>query len=119
MTGRSSTPSRPPAGVRAEDPYPGDVLGERIGTCLDTTVLLASALEHVGITPVLWIASGHSFLGYWRGPDRGLPDAASTQIAVPANAVDLELMGVLETTLVTRERRPPRDLVRRARQAPK
>ena len=38
---------------------------------------------------------------------------------MPANAVDLELMGVLETTLVTRERRPPRDLVRRARQAPR
>ena len=72
-----------------------------------------------GITPVLWIAYGHSFLGYWREPERGLPDAASTQIAVPANAVDLELMGVLETTLVTRERRPPRDLVRRARQAPR
>ena len=38
---------------------------------------------------------------------------------MPANAVDLELMGVLETTMVTRERRPPRDLVRRARQAPR
>ncbi|HEY5981419.1 MAG TPA: DUF4011 domain-containing protein, partial [Microlunatus sp.] len=98
---------------------PGDVLSDRVGTCLDTTVLLASALEHVGITPVLWIAYGHAFLGYWREPERGLPDAASTQIAVPANAVDLELMGVLETTLVTRERRPPRDLVRRARQAPR
>ncbi|HEU4546829.1 MAG TPA: DUF4011 domain-containing protein, partial [Microlunatus sp.] len=98
---------------------PGDVLTDRVGTCLDTTLLLASALEHVGISPVLWIAYGHAFLGYWREPDRGLPDAASTQIAVPANAVDLELMGVLETTLVTRERRPPRDLVRRARQAPR
>ena len=99
--------------------HPGDVLTDRVGTCLDTTLLLASALEHVGITPVLWIAYGHAFLGYWREPERGLPDAASTQIAVPANAVDLELMGVLETTLVTRERRPPRDLVRRARQAPR
>ena len=40
-------------------------------------------------------------------------------MAVPANAVDLELMGVLETTMVTRERRPPRDLLRRARQSPR
>ncbi len=98
---------------------PGDVLTDRVGTCLDTTMLLASALEHVGITPVVWIALGHAFLGYWREPERGLPDAATTQVAVPANAVDLELMGVLETTMVTRERRPPRDLVRRARQAPR
>lgn len=113
--------AQPPAswGYGQKIRTPGDVLIDRVGTCLDTTVLLASALEHVGIMPVIWIAAGHSFLGYWRQPDRGLPDAASTQIAVPANAVDLELMGVLETTLVTRERRPPRDLVRRARQAPK
>ncbi len=34
---------------------PGDVLDDRIGTCLDTTVLVASALEHIGITPVLWV----------------------------------------------------------------
>ena len=45
---------------------PGDVLADRVGTCLDTTLLLASALEHVGITPVVWIALGHAFLGYWR-----------------------------------------------------
>ncbi len=113
--------AQPPAswGYGQKVRTPGDVLTDRVGTCLDTTLLLASALEHVGITPVLWIAYGHAFLGYWREPERGLPDAASTQIAVPANAVDLELMGVLETTLVTRERRPPRDLVRRARQAPR
>ena len=113
--------AQPPAswGYGQKVRTPGDVLTDRVGTCLDTTLLLASALEHVGIIPVLWIAYGHAFLGYWREPERGLPDAASTQIAVPANAVDLELMGVLETTLVTRERRPPRDLVRRARQAPR
>ncbi len=113
--------AQPPAswGYGQKVRTPGDVLTDRVGTCLDTTMLLASALEHIGISPVIWIASGHAFLGYWRAPDRGLPDAASTQIAVPANAVDLNLMGVLETTMVTRERRPPRDLVRRARQAPK
>ncbi len=67
---------------------------------------------------MVWIATGHAFLGYWRWPDRGLPDAASLQVATAANAVDLRLMGVVETTLVTRERRPPRDLFRRATQAP-
>lgn len=113
--------AHPPAswGYGQKARTPGDVLTGRIGTCLDTTLLLASALEHIGIGPVIWIAYGHAFLGYWRSANRGLPDAAGTQIAVPANAVDLGLMGVLETTMVTRERRPPRDLVRRARQSPK
>ena len=98
---------------------PGDVFEQRVGTCLDTTIALASCLEHVGITPVLWVARGHAFLGYWRRGEQGLPDAASLQIAPAANAVDLGLMGVVETTMVTRERRPPKDLFRRAGQAPK
>ena len=98
---------------------PGDVFEQRVGTCLDTTVALASCLEHLGITPVVWVARGHAFLGYWRRGEQGLPDAASLQIAPAANAVDLGLMGVVETTMVTRERRPPKDLFRRASQAPK
>ena len=65
------------------------------------------------------MARGHAFLGYWRRGEQGLPDAASLQIAPAANAVDLGLMGVVETTMVTRERRPPKDLFRRASQAPK
>ncbi|HET9944187.1 MAG TPA: DUF4011 domain-containing protein, partial [Actinomycetes bacterium] len=98
---------------------PGDVFEQRVGTCLDTTVALASCLEHIGITPVIWVARGHAFLGYWRRGEQGLPDAASLQVAPAANAVDLGLMGVVETTMVTRERRPPKDLFRRASQAPK
>ncbi len=98
---------------------PGDVFGDRVGTCLDTTVALAACLEHIGIGPVLWIARGHAFLGYWRREESGLPDAASLQVATAANAVDLGLLGVVETTMVTRERRPPRDLFRRASQAPR
>ena len=45
---------------------PGDVLTWRVGTPLDTVVLLAAALEQAGIRPLLWLAEGHAFLGYWR-----------------------------------------------------
>ncbi|HYY09339.1 MAG TPA: DUF4011 domain-containing protein, partial [Kineosporiaceae bacterium] len=97
---------------------PGDVLTGRLGTCLDTTLTLAALLEHLGIGTAVWIAQGHAFLGYWRRSGHGLPDAVSLQVGTAVNAVDLGLMGVLETTLLTRERRPPKDLFRRATQAP-
>jgi len=97
---------------------PGDVFDGLIGTCLDTTLALASCLEHIGITPVLWVARGHAFLGYWRQEDAGLPDAATLQVVTGANAVDLGLLGVVETTMVTLDRCPPHDLFRRAAQAP-
>src|SRR5919107_803440 len=50
---------------------PGDVLTWRVGTPLDTVVVLAAALEQAGIRPLLWLAGGrgggsHAFLGYWR-----------------------------------------------------
>jgi hypothetical protein len=112
--------AQPPAswGYGQKVRSPGDVLEQKIGTCLDTTLLVASALEHLGIHPVLWIVRGHAFVGYWRTPDTGLPDAASLQCAQAVNAVGLGLMGVVETTMLTVERRPPKDLFRRAAQAP-
>lgn len=113
--------SSPPAswGYGQKVRTPEDVLIGKLGTCLDTTLVLAAVLEQIGIAPVVWIARGHAFLGYWRFPDRRLPDAASLETASAINAVDLELMGVLETTMVTTEKRPPRDLFRRATQAPR
>ena len=37
---------------------PGDVLTWRVGTPLDTVVVLAAALEQAGIRPLLWLAEG-------------------------------------------------------------
>ncbi|MFP5372665.1 MAG: DNA helicase, partial [Actinomycetes bacterium] len=56
---------------------PGDVLTWLVGTPLDTVVLLAAALEQAGIRPLLWLAEGHSFLGYWR-EERSAESAATT-----------------------------------------
>ncbi len=111
----------PPAswGLGQKIRTPGDVLASHAGTCLDLTLLVAAVLEHLGVAPVVWVAVGHAFLGWWRGENLGLPDAASLQIMSAVNAVDLELLGVLEATALTRERRPPNDLFRRACQLPK
>ncbi|MFY7857085.1 MAG: hypothetical protein ACOVQT_13160 [Rubrivivax sp.] len=48
---------------------PTQVIGERRGTCIDLTLLLASCLEYVDIYPVIFLLTGHAFVGYWRGDD--------------------------------------------------
>ncbi len=79
------------------------------GTPLDTVVVLAAALEQAGIRPLLWLADGHAFLGYWR-EERSAESAATTDAAPLVNLVDLGLIGLVETTLLTshgRARRRP------------
>lgn len=45
---------------------PSQLLAERRGTCIDLALLFAACLEYVGISPVLFLLSGHAFAGYWR-----------------------------------------------------
>ncbi len=45
---------------------PSQLLNERRGTCIDLALLLAACLEYVGMSPVLFLLSGHAFAGYWR-----------------------------------------------------
>src|SRR5688500_1860141 len=92
---------------------PGDVLTWRVGTPLDTVVLLAAALEQAGIRPLLWLADGHAFLGYWR-EERSAESAATTDAAPLVNLVDLGLIGLVETTLLTSMGEPGADLHRPA-----
>ncbi len=103
MAARAIRYSEPPASwadVGQKVRNPGDVLDGRVGTCLDTVVVLAAALEQAGIRPLLWVAEGHSFLGYWR-EERGTESAATTDVAPLVNLVDLGYVRLLETTLLT------------------
>ncbi|MEI5584291.1 Swt1 family HEPN domain-containing protein, partial [Agromyces sp. CCNWLW208] len=79
---------------------PGEVLEERLGTCLDTTVTMAAALEQLGINTTLWLAKGHAFLGYWRS-DTSLGVVATTDPMEIANLVDLGHIALVETTMLT------------------
>src|SRR3954451_6744579 len=103
--------SEPPASwleVGQQVRTPGDVLAWRVGTPLDVVVLLASALEQAGIRPLLWLAEGiggrvaeaHAFLGFWR-EERSAESAATTDVVPLANLVDLGLIGLVETKLLT------------------
>ncbi|MGY2082345.1 DUF3320 domain-containing protein [Blastococcus sp. SYSU DS0539] len=78
---------------------PGDVLDGRIGTCLDTVVVLAAALEQAGIRPLLWVVEGHAFLGYWR-EEVPVESTVSTEVASLVNLVDLGLIRLIETTML-------------------
>ena len=79
---------------------PEDVLVGREGTCLDTTVVLAAALERVGIHPLIVVIEGHAFLGYWRQEalfDQGFVADKSTLSAKIASGA----FGFVETTMCT------------------
>ncbi|GAA1383706.1 DUF3320 domain-containing protein [Pseudonocardia kongjuensis] len=84
---------------------PGDVLDGRIGTCLDTAVVLAAALEYAGVHPLLWVVRGHAFVGYWR-EELSLAAAAESDAAGVANEVDRGMIELVETTLLTRSPEP-------------
>jgi hypothetical protein len=79
---------------------PAEVLEGRLGTCLDTTLTLAAALEQAGINSTLWMLEGHIFLGYWR-TDSALESVAHTDVSEIVNRVDLGSIALVETTGVT------------------
>ena len=79
---------------------PAQVLDGRQGTSLDTTVVLAAALEQAGLRPLVFVVHGHAFLGYWRD-ERSLAGPAQTDIADIVNLIDLDLIRLIETTTVT------------------
>ncbi len=45
-----------------------DILNNRVVTCLDAVVLFASALEQMGLYPVIVVIKGHAFAGVWLKP---------------------------------------------------
>ncbi|MDR6119709.1 hypothetical protein QE370_002893 [Aeromicrobium sp. SORGH_AS981] len=98
---RGITYSNPPASWSAGQKVrtPEEVLDGRVGTCLDTSVVLAAAIEHAGLHPVLFIVEGHAFLGYWRTEELGFASVEALESAV--NAVDSGRLRILETTSVT------------------
>ncbi|MCC9186221.1 hypothetical protein MMAG44476_34741 [Mycolicibacterium mageritense DSM 44476 = CIP 104973] len=79
---------------------PAEVLDGRLGTCLDTTLVMAAVLEQCGINSTIWLVRGHAFLGYWR-IDGALGSVSTTEPVEVVNQVDLDHIGLIETTMVT------------------
>ena len=78
------------------------VLTEKLGTCLDTTVLMASCFEAIGLFPIIVITSGHAFVGAWLNEQfysQDVGDDASYLLKQSADGVNNLVM--VETTCIT------------------
>ena len=75
------------------------VMERKFGTCIDTTILFAAILEHIGLFPVIFIIPRHAFVGYWR-MNRML-DQSVMPLNEVVNYIDTNKIGLIETTAVT------------------
>lgn len=79
---------------------PGAILEGQVATCLDTTLLFASALEQMGLNALVFLSEGHAFAGFWLQPQE-FAQLVTDDVSSVRKRVDLKEMVVFETTLVT------------------
>ena len=78
------------------------VLQQKLGTCLDLTLLYASCLEAVGLHPLLITTQGHIFTGLWL-EERMFPECVQDDVSLIQKrlASGVNEIAVVETTCVT------------------
>jgi hypothetical protein len=75
------------------------VLSQKLGNCLDLTLLFASALENIGLNPILVLIDGHAFVGCWLVEDT-FPDSVNddTSLLTKRMASGIHEILMLEAT---------------------
>jgi hypothetical protein len=58
--------------------YPADAIRLASANCIDGAVLMASAIENIGLNPVIILIPGHAFVGWSTWGKDGLLDAVET-----------------------------------------
>jgi very-short-patch-repair endonuclease len=76
---------------------PERLLDCKLGTCLDTTALLAACFEQVGLRPVIVLVEGHSFPGVWL-MDKSFDDTVTGHASILLNRIGLGEFIVFEST---------------------
>ena len=78
------------------------VLRQKLGTCLDLTLLYASCLEAVGLHPLLITTTGHIFTGVWL-ENQMFPECVQDDLSLITKrlASGVNEIAVVETTCVT------------------
>ena len=83
---------------------PGKIVGEGLATCLDTSLLLAAALEAAGLNPIIVIVENHAFTGVWL-QDMSFRSTVERDPTELRKAIAAREFVVFETTLLCQ--RPP------------
>lgn len=98
----------PPASFEVEGQKvrtPGAILEGGLATCLDTSMLFASALEQASLNPLIILSEGHAFVGVWLQPQE-FSQLTTDEAAAVRKRVELQELLVFETTLVTHSPAP-------------
>ena len=82
---------------------PKDVLINRAGTCLDTSLLFASVIEAIGLRPILITLNGHAMVGAWLDEEENFQNTVEDNSQTLINAISrgFEHICVIETTSIT------------------
>lgn len=84
---------------------PHNILEDKVATCLDTTLLLASAIEQMGLYPVIVLLKEHAFVGVWLKPT-SLGNMLIDEAETLRKRIQLKELLVFETTLITQAQIP-------------
>ena len=79
---------------------PNQIQQDRMGTCLDTCLLLVSCLEQVGLNPLIFLEQGHAWVGCWL-IDQQLAQTSLDDAAAIRKRIDAGEMLAIESTGMT------------------
>lgn len=85
---------------------PSQILENRVATCLDSTMLFASALEQAGLNPIVAMPKGHAIVGVWLQPSE-LTTIVIDEAETLRKRIQLDELVLIETTYVTSHPAPP------------
>ena len=81
---------------------PGVVFSDSLATCLDSSLLFASAIEAIGINPVIVLSQGHSCVAAWLS-ETSFGRLIETDCTEIRKAVGEGKLVLIESTLVTHQ----------------
>jgi hypothetical protein len=80
---------------------PEQIVEGKLGTCIDTTLLLAACIEQAGFRPVVILLEGHAFLGVWL-VDNSFDEPVTKYASILSNRILLGEFIAIETTGLTK-----------------
>lgn len=80
---------------------PEHMLDRKLGTCIDTTALLAACLEQAGLRPTVVLVERHAFPGVWL-VNKSFDDIVTSHASILLNRIRLGEFMVFESTGITK-----------------